>query len=673
MDGADAAAPTGNNVTTWKIDDSGKPAPQRARDPSAVPLKWAHDARNGEPRYIHDPEIISRKCSCTCPACNLTLTAVMPGQPRRIRPTAHFRHPAGSQKDECSLVAARLAATRHLLELGFMVLPRRRMSRTAKGFSGEGYEVWVEEPAERVAVVGARLRDHATAILTLDDGRQLLVDLTGLREHSSSNGGGQAVVTMSLSDPEIASLGPDEIRARLRILPDISWCSHWKDGSLADRGDAAGASAARAALDAWDDADEKDFRSHLPPDVDEATAQRLRRETLLHREVKAILEQAATIATPGLEIHLTRNPPEEFAGEWADNTVRKTWLTAPRELEIDEVRLERRLGRIVPDVIANLGGRQIYTQGGTLTEVDDVFDEDAEDRFSLAWPLTLLIEVTVTHHIDDEKLRRIRELDLPTLEIDLSTLGGRVTLEGLRELVVKQTVGKRWVHHPNLRAKRRQLEEEIDEHPFTIELRQRLADLRRPRLLATPATQWASQYLDAATAFHDANTQIRKGWRQHTGSGPKPPLLGTDSELWSRLMEAAEALAAHGMPGAADAAMLSDTGLVPRILSIQLNRGVGYAVDTGFQVLNAIMQSGTENKRWDTLYSIAVKAYGLEAHFTPKQADKYGAWRQTIIDKVAADDDAYFRPATYDAVLSTLFPDMARGIATGYGRITREL
>lgn len=96
-------------------------------------------------------------------------------------------------------------------------------------------------------------------------------------------------------------------------------------------------------------------------------------------------------------------------------------------------------------------------------------------------------------------------------------------------------------------------------------------------------------------------------------------------------------------------------------------------VDTRFQVLNAIMQSGTENERWDTLYSIAVKAYGLEAHFTPKQADKYGAWRQAIIDEVAADDDAYFRPATYDAVLSTLFPDMSRGIATGYGRVTREL
>ncbi len=657
-----------SNVNTWKIDRNAAPRPAHAPNPAVVPLKWAHDTKSGEPRYIHDPEIVNQTCSCTCPACNLPLTPVMPGQPLRVRPTAHFRHPAGSQKDDCSLVAARVAATRHLLELGVIVLPRRRMSRTALGFSGEGYEVWVEEPSERVTVVGARLRDHATAVLTLDDGRQLLVDLTGLREPSSADCG-QAVVTMSLSDPEIASLGPDEIRARLRILPDIGWCAHWNDAGLAARGNAAAVSAARSALDAWDDADEADFRSYLPPGLDETTAQGLRRETLLHREVKAILERAATIATPALEVHVTRYPPEALAGEWEDNTVRKTWSTAPRELEIDGVRLERRLGRIVPDVIADLGGRQIYTEGGTLTKIDDVFDEYAEDTFSLAWPLTLLIEITVTHHIDDEKLQRIRELDVPTLEIDLSTLGGRVTLDGLRELVVKQTVGKRWVHHPNLRAKRRRLEAEIDEHPFTIALQQRLADLRRARLLATPATHWATQYLDAATTFHDANTQIRKGWRQHTGDGPKPPLLGPDSEPWLRLLEAAEALAAQGLPGGADAMMLSETGLVPRILSIQLNRGVGYAVDTGFQVLNAIMQSGADNKHWDTLYSIAVKTYGLEAHFKPKQADNNGTWRQTIIGKVAAGDENYLRPSTYDAVLSTLFPDMSRGIATGYGRL----
>jgi len=656
---------------TWRID--GDPGPRSAGQPdaSAVPLKWAHDATTGEPRYVHDPEVVSRAGLCSCPACGLPLTPVLAGQPLRIRPTAHFRHPAGSQKDDCSLVAARLAATRHLLELGFIELPRRRMSRTAEGFSGEGYEVWVEAPSERVVVVGARLRDHATAMLTLDDGRQLQVDLTGLRTDGNGDGG-EAVVTMSLSDPAIASLGPDEIRARLRILPAIGWCAHWDDRLLAARGDAAAGAAARGALDAWDDVDEADFQTRLPPGVDGATAQGLRRETLLHREVKAILEQAATVATPGLEVKVARDPPEEFAGEWADNTVRKTWFTAPRHLEIDEVRLERRLGRIVPDVIAILGGRQIYTQGGTLTTVSGDFDEDAEDTYAMAWPTTLLIEVTVTHHVDDEKLRRIRELDLPTLEIDLNTLGGRVTLAGLRELIVKQTVGKRWVHHPNLPAKRRQLEEEIDHHPFTLELRRRLADLRRPRLLATPASEWAARYLGAATAFHDANSRIRQAWRTHAGTGPKHPLLGQDSEPWLQLMEAAEALSAYALPGAADWTMLSDVGLVPRILSIQLNRGVGYAVDTGYQVLDAIMQSGPENKRWDTLYSIAVKAYGLEAHFTPKQAGKYGRWRQNLVDKVTDRDPGYLRPPSFDAVLCVLFPGMARGISNGYGRAVEE-
>ena len=145
-------------MTTRRVDASAIPLAASASGPSEVPLKWAHDTKTVAPRYIHDPEIVSQTCSCTCPSCNLPLTPVMPGQPLRVKPTAHFQHPAGSQKDACSLVAARLAATRHLLELGAIVLTRRRMSRTAQGFSGEGYEVWVEEPAERVTVFGARLR-----------------------------------------------------------------------------------------------------------------------------------------------------------------------------------------------------------------------------------------------------------------------------------------------------------------------------------------------------------------------------------------------------------------------------------------------------------------------------------------------------------------------------------
>lgn len=303
-----------------------------------------------------------------------------------------------------------------------------------------------------------------------------------------------------------------------------------------------------------------------------------------------------------------------------------------------------------------------------MTRVGGAFDEDAEDSYCQSWPATLLIEVTVTHGIDAEKLARIRELDLPTLEIDIGSLGGEVTLESLRDLVVHQAVGKRWVHHPVLRSKRKLLEMEINEHPATLRYRERLAELRRPGYLAMPTWTWASRFLSAATEFLDANARIRIASRKHQGAGSKPALLGEDSSVWARIVEAAEGLAAHGLGGAADPTMLYETGLVPRILSIQNNRGVGYAVDTGFQVLNAIMQSGVDNKRWDTLYTMAVKTYGLEAHFSQKQKDLYADWRKHLIAKVETRDEAYLRPARYDPVLSALFPEMAPRIATGYGR-----
>jgi len=182
-------------------------------------------------------------------------------------------------------------------------------------------------------------------------------------------------------------------------------------------------------------------------------------------------------------------------------------------------------------------------------------------------------------------------------------------------------------------------------------------------------SHWAVLYLEAVTAFHDANVIIRRAQRQHQGDGPKPKLLGTESEAWARVTETAEALSAHGLPGSADPAMLDEAGLIARILSIQRNKGVGYDVGTGYQVLNAIMQSGNSNKCWDTLYAIAVKAYDLEPHFTPDQARKYEGWRQTLIAKVEANDEAYMRPATFDAVLSALFPEMAERIIKGYGRL----
>jgi len=50
-------------MPAWKIDLRDTDRLRRTRQTSAVPLKWAHDAKTGEPRYIHDPEIRSVQAS----------------------------------------------------------------------------------------------------------------------------------------------------------------------------------------------------------------------------------------------------------------------------------------------------------------------------------------------------------------------------------------------------------------------------------------------------------------------------------------------------------------------------------------------------------------------------------------------------------------------------------
>lgn len=650
----------------WQVDThtaTARPTPNA----DIVPLTWAHDVRTGEPRYIHDHEVIDEIAECQCPACGLSLTPVLAGKPSRRNPTAHFRHPKGAQKDDCTLVAARLAAIRHLQARGFIDLPRRRMSANAIGFSGQGYEGWAEKPPERVAITRAVLHDHATALLTLDDGREILVDLTGERV-ASDDGQGQAIVTVFLSDPIIARMSPDEIRARLRLLPDVRWCEHWDDKALQAAANAQAQQFAHDAMDAWGAPDEAQFLQQLPPDLDSSVAQQLRRETLLHSEVKAILEQASRIATPSLGITVTRDALNDFSDEWEGNTLRIKWETASTMLSLEKTQLEQRQGGIVPDVICTLRDPLPFIFGVTETWLDDTFEELVEDNYSSQrWPRTLLIEVTVTHGIDQEKLRRIQILNMPMLEIDIGSLGGRVTREGLRHLVLNETIGKRWVYHPAWRWRRQLLEAELDKHPVSVRSQERLAQRRRPRLLATPASEWARIYLAAATELHDTNTRIEKARRVHQGPDPEPQLLVKSNEPWLQLMEAAEALAAHGYPGAADPEMVGVAGIISRLLSIKHNRGIGYAFNTGYQVLNAIMQSTLGYQQWHSLYLMAVKAYGLEAKFTPKQAERYASWRQGVIDKVNAGDERYLRPARYDAVISMLFPEMASRLVKSYG------
>lgn len=349
-------------------------------------MAWARDRGSGEPRYIGElrKEQTGQKCGCECYSCGLPLEAVNAGKTEfKLRP--HFRHPDGAPKQDCMVLAARAAALQMLLDEGELFLPRRRQSKQVEGLSGEYYEAWVERPREPIRIADYKLEDKVTALLTLDGGRLLRVTLVGGVE-AFSDDGEQVEITPTIKlivdDPSIAGMSPEELRKRIvLIIDDGQWCSHWSDEALAAEALAAAEQKAEDALD-W---------LNLP----EGISNELKRETLLHLKAKEILEQEKQIQLPILEVSSRRELPTGKA-------VEKRRYRAEQLVQLADVRLEQHLGEIKPDVLAS-----------TIPIGD--------------WPAeSLSIEITVTNTIDEDRLEKIRQKGIPTLEIDVSRMGGRV-------------------------------------------------------------------------------------------------------------------------------------------------------------------------------------------------------------------------------------------------------
>lgn len=81
--------------------------------------------------------------------------------------------------------------------------------------------------------------------------------------------------------------------------------------------------------------------------------------------------------------------------------------------------LERRLGDIVPDVIVRKAGRE------------------------------LLVEIAVTHRCDEEKIGRIRSLNIAALEIDLSRLPRDAPREVVERAIMRDAT-RQWLFNPQL-------------------------------------------------------------------------------------------------------------------------------------------------------------------------------------------------------------------------------
>lgn len=105
---------------------------------------WALDEKSGEPRYIMELGADRRgsRSGCVFPSCLAPLTAVNAAKSEFIR-RPHFRHPPGTEKQSCSIVAARFALLKEVQAVGWLQLPQLRRKVTAIGLPGHTYETWV--------------------------------------------------------------------------------------------------------------------------------------------------------------------------------------------------------------------------------------------------------------------------------------------------------------------------------------------------------------------------------------------------------------------------------------------------------------------------------------------------------------------------------------------------
>ena len=138
-------------------------------------------------------------------------------------------------------------------------------------------------------------------------------------------------------------------------------------------------------------------------------------ETALHLAAKDILAKRREIVLPAVEIHFPYSS-------------RHIAVAPERRYLIEAIEVERKLQSIIPDVIVKIGGRR------------------------------LLVEVTVTHGVGREKLRKIRELGLSCVEIDLSDADRNLAREEIEKFVVDENSRKRLAAQ---RARRRRAQETV--------------------------------------------------------------------------------------------------------------------------------------------------------------------------------------------------------------------
>lgn len=130
-------------------------------------------------------------------------------------------------------------------------------------------------------------------------------------------------------------------------------------------------------------------------------------QTALHMLAKELIVEEKQVTLPGIVVdsdrHLISSKPEH----------------QPRKFQIEDIRLEKKVSDIVPDIVLTIQGKQCLT------------------------------EIAVTHFVDTEKKVKIQELKIPLFEIDLSNCyHSEMTRDEIRQAVLFDGSNRRWIYNP---------------------------------------------------------------------------------------------------------------------------------------------------------------------------------------------------------------------------------
>lgn len=126
-------------------------------------------------------------------------------------------------------------------------------------------------------------------------------------------------------------------------------------------------------------------------------------QTTLHLIAKKIISENRIVRVPSLYV--------KFSGSGKKELIEKEKI-----VNVSAVILEKKLDNIIPDIL-------LLTDAGKI-----------------------IVEIYVTHEIDSKKKEKIKQLGVPTLEIDLSKIDREISEAELKEVLINNNKYKTWIY-----------------------------------------------------------------------------------------------------------------------------------------------------------------------------------------------------------------------------------